>query len=158
MGVVETMKYNKWMLFKKLVFIIALFLLPGSQLLAQQAVFKVSGEIAFPKTGDLYIQLVTKEEFESDKDAGFGIIVAVGPEDIRKGRALFSFEGVPKGTYGIRCFQDVNGAGKMEKGMFGPKQPWGTYRPARPAFRAPHFDEVAFEVDKNVENIAIELK
>ncbi len=94
---------------------------------------------------------------KSDKDAG-SYYCRRRPEDIKKGRAPFSFEGVPKGTYGIRCFQDVSGTGKMEKGMFGPKQPWGTYRPARPTFRAPSFDEVSFEVDKNVENIAIELK
>ena len=142
----------------KLIFIAVLFLLTGSQLPAQQATFQVSGEISFQKTGDLYVQLITKEEFDSGKDAGFGIIVAVNPEDMKKGRASFSFEGIPKGTYGIRCFQDVNGTGKMEKGMFGPKEPWGTYRPARPTFRAPRFDEVVFEVDKDVENIAIELK
>ena len=110
------------------------------------------------KTGDLYVQLIIKEEFDSGKDAGFGIIVAVGPEDIKKGRAPFSFTGVPKGIYGIRCFQDVNGTGKMEKGIFGPKEPWGTYRPARPTFHAPRFDEIAFEVNKDIKDIKIELK
>jgi len=143
---------------RKLIFIIALFLLTGTQLSAQQATFTVSGEISFPKTGDLYVQLITKEEFDSGKDAGFGTVVAVNPEDMKKGRASFSFEGVPKGTYGIRCFQDVNGTGKMEKGMFGPKEPWGTYRPARPMFRAPRFDEISFEVDRDVKDIKFELK
>lgn len=52
----------------------------------------------------------------------------------------------------------MNGAGKMEKGIFGPKEPWGTYRPARPILRAPRFDEIAFEVEKDVKNIKIELK
>jgi len=41
------MKYDKWMFFGKLIFIIALFLLPGSQLPAQQATFKVGGAITF---------------------------------------------------------------------------------------------------------------
>ncbi|OPY78955.1 MAG: hypothetical protein A4E64_00555 [Syntrophorhabdus sp. PtaU1.Bin058] len=142
----------------KLIFIAVLFLLTGSQLPAQQATFQVSGEISFPKTGDLYVQLITKEEFDSGKDAGFGIIVATNPEDMKKGRVLFSFEGVPKGTYGIRCFQDVNRTGKMEKGLFGPKEPWGTYRPARPMLRAPRFDEISFEVNGDIRDIKIELK
>lgn len=142
----------------KLIFIAVLFLLTGSQLPAQQATFRVSGEISFPKTGDLYVQLITKEEFDSGKDAGFGTIVAVNPEDMKKGKAAFSFEGVPKGTYGIRCFQDVNGTGKMEKGIFGPKEPWGTYRPARPMLRAPRFDEISFEVNGDIRDIKIELK
>lgn len=148
--------YNTF--FKKLVFISILFLLSGGQLFAQQATFQISGEIAFPKTGNLYVQLITKEEFDSNKDAGFGIIVVAGAEDIKMGRSPFSFTGVPKGTYGIRCFQDVNGTGKMEKGMFGPKEPWGTYRPARPTFRAPRFDEIAFDVNRNINDIKIELK
>jgi len=153
------MRYDSRMFFKRLILIVVvLLLLPGAELPAQQATFKVSGEVTFPKTGNLFVQLITKEEFDSDKDAGFGIVVAVGPEDIKKGRAPFSFEGVPKGTYGIRCFQDVNGTGKMEKGMFGPKEPWGTYRPARPMFRAPRFDEISFEVNGDIRDIKIELK
>lgn len=152
------MLYNGRAFLKKLILIVALFLLPVSPLPAQQATFMVSGEISFLKTGDLYVQLITKEEFDSGKDAGFGIIVVVGPEDIRKGRAPFSFTGVPKNTYGIRCFQDMNGTGKMEKGMFGPKEPWGTYRPARPIFRSPRFDEISFEVNRDIKDIKIELK
>ncbi|MDD5008495.1 MAG: DUF2141 domain-containing protein [Syntrophorhabdaceae bacterium] len=152
------MRCDSRMFFKRLILIAALFLLPGAQVLAQQATFKVSGEIVFPKTGNLFVQLITREEFDSGKDAGFGVVVAVGPEDIKKGRAPFSFTGVPKGIYGIRCFQDVNGTGKMEKGIFGPKEPWGTYRPARPTFHAPRFDEIAFEVNKDIKDIEIELK
>lgn len=154
----ESMLYNGRAFLKNLILITALFFLTGSPLCAQQAAFQVSGEISFPKAGDLYVQLITKEEFDSGKDAGFGIIVAANPEDMKKGRAAFSFEGVPKGTYGIRCFQDVNRTGKMEKGMFGPKEPWGTYRPARPMLRAPRFDEISFEVNGDIRDIKIELK
>ncbi|HOE17943.1 MAG TPA: DUF2141 domain-containing protein [Syntrophorhabdaceae bacterium] len=146
------------MFFGKPFLIVILFVVCSVDVSGQQAIFTVSGEISFPGTGDLYVQLITKEEFDSDRDAGFGIIVAVGPEDVKKGRALFAFTGVPGGRYGIRCFQDVSGTGKMEKGMFGPKEPWGTYRPARPAFRAPRFDEISFEVNKDIGEIKIELK
>jgi len=146
------------MFFGKPFLIVILFVVCSVDVSGQQTIFTVSGEISFPGTGDLYVQLITKEEFDSDRNAGFGIIIVVGPENVKKGRTPFAFTGVPGGRYGIRCFQDVSGTGKMEKGMFGPKEPWGTYRPARPAFRAPRFDEISFEVNKDIGEIKIELK
>jgi uncharacterized protein (DUF2141 family) len=37
----------------------------------------------------------------------------------------FTFNSCQKGTYGIRCFQDLNNNGILDKGMFGPAEPYG---------------------------------
>lgn len=136
--------------------------------------FTVAGEIVFEKTGNVYVALVTEGEFEEhghhgekqDKedppaemqDSPFRLLLSVGEEDIEAGKIAFAFEQVPAGTYAIRAFQDVNGNGKMDIGMFGPKEPWGNYRAKRPKFRGPKFEEMAFEVQENISDIQIELK
>jgi len=140
-----------------IVFILALGLLqiPG---LAQEGGFNVKGEISFTKKSAITISLLTKEEFESNKGSRFRSIIEAGPEDLKKGKTSFSFTNVPEGTYGIRCFQDLNGNKILDRGAFGPVEPCGTYRPSRPAFRAPTFEEVAFKVDKDITDIEIELQ
>lgn len=140
-----------------IVFILLLGLLqiPG---LAQERKFNVKGEISFPKKGAIIIQLSTKEEFESNKGSRFQSIIELGPEDLKKGKTSFSFTNVPEGTYGIRCFQDLNGNRILDRGALGPEEPWGMYRPSKEAFRAPTFEEIAFKVDKDITDIAIELQ
>ena len=140
-----------------IVFILLLGLLqiPG---LAQEKMFNLKGEISFPKKGAIMISLLTKEEFESNKDPQFQSIIEVGPEDLKMQKISFSFTNVPEGTYGIKCFQDLNGNKTLDRGDFGPVEPWGMYRPSRPAFRAPTFEEIAFKVDKDITDIEIELQ
>ncbi len=124
--------------------------------------FTVSGEISFPKTGDLYVELVTEEQYQHDDEDGpetpFALIIAVGEEEEKSKTVSFEFEGVPEGTYGIRVFQDVNGNGELDAGMFGPKEPWGMYRPKRPKFRGPKFEEIAFEVKEDLTEIQFDIK
>ena len=120
--------------------------------------FSVGGEISFAKTGNLFIQLATEEEFKNHRTPPFVLILQVGPEEMRKGKVSFQFRGVPGGTYAIRCFQDVNGNKKLDQGAFGPSEPWGVYRPERPAFRGPKFEEISFVVDRDMADISIEVK
>ena len=140
-----------------IVFILLLGLLqiPG---LAQEKMFNLKGEISFTKKGAIMISLLTKEEFEGNKGTRFQSIIEAGPEDLKKGKTSFSFTNVPEGTYGIRCFQDLNDNRILDRGAFGPVEPWGMYRPSRPAFRAPTFEEIAFKVDKDITDIEIELQ
>ena len=120
--------------------------------------FMVGGEISFTKTGDLFIQLANEEEFNNDRTPPFALILRVGPEEMKKGKVSFQFGGVPGGTYGVRCFQDVNENQRLDRGVFGPSEPWGVYRPTRPAFRGPKFEEISFPVDRDITHIQIEVK
>lgn len=120
--------------------------------------FTVGGEISFTQTGDLFIQLATEEEFNNDRMPPFALILRVGPEETKKGKVPFQFGGVLTGTYVIRCFQDVNENQKLDRGMFGPSEPWGVYRPKRPAFRGPKFEEISFAVDRDMVDVQVEVK
>jgi uncharacterized protein (DUF2141 family) len=120
--------------------------------------FTVRGEVSFTKKGDLFIQLANEEEFKNDRTSPFALILRVGPEETKKGKVSFQFRGVPAGTYGIRCFQDVNGNQKLDWGAFGPTEPWGVYRPKRPSFRGPRFEEVSFTIDRDINDIQFAVK
>ena len=124
----------------------------------QEKGYIVSGEVTFSKTGDVYIKLVGKDDYDNEKDGPYGFIAKVGQSEIKKGRVPFAFKGIPGGVYGLCAFQDVNRTGKLEVGIFGPKEPWGNYRPSRPSLRAPRFDEIAFQLDKDLKNIVLEVK
>ena len=67
--------------------------------------FTVGGKISFPKTGNLYVELVIKQEFESDKPSPFRVILNLTPEAVEKGKTSFTFQDVPQGTYGIQWFR-----------------------------------------------------
>lgn len=58
-----------------------------------------------------------------------------------------SFDDVPHGVYAVSVVHDLNGNRRVDTNVFGlPKEAWGVSNNARPALRAPRFDEAAFEV------------
>jgi uncharacterized protein (DUF2141 family) len=103
-----------------------------------------------------------KEGEDQDKDeeeeTPFALIIKISEEEQQAGKVSFTFENVPEGTYGIQTFQDVNGNGQFDIGKLGPKEPWGTYRPKRPMFRSPKFQEIAFEVKEDITDMTFEVK
>lgn len=120
--------------------------------------FTVAGEIEFEKSGNIYLQIVTEDQFKNDKEGTASIIINVGAEEQQTGKVSFSLENVPAGTYAITSFQDVDGDGDLTFGTFGPKEPWGTYQHNRPKFSGPKFEKMAFEVKENLSGISIKLK
>ena len=120
-------------------------------------VFMVKGEIAFKEQGTIYVTLVTEEQFAAGVP-GLGQVLEVGPAETEAGKVAFAFEKISPGVYAVKSFQDVNGNGELDSGALGPKEPWGMYRDARPTFRAPKFEEVKFEVNRNLDDIRIILK
>ena len=127
----------------------------------------MTGEVTFTKSGDITLRLITEEQykksrddddekeekkgshdFAADKDIIGFLILKVGKKELERKKVVFAFTNVPEGIYVIESYQDVNGNGELDEGKFGPKDPWGTYRPKRPFFRGPKFKEVKFEVIK----------
>jgi uncharacterized protein (DUF2141 family) len=65
--------------------------------------------------------------------------------------ATCRFDGVNDGRYAIAVMHDRTGDHKLATNMFGaPDKPWGVSNDARPKFRAPTFDEAAFDVKGDV--------
>ena len=157
-----------------IVFVAAVALAQTEKVEAKESGFTVSGQIKVKKTGTLYLELLTKEQYEIDddddgqqKDSGSGtpvvkntseLKILVGEKEKQQGKVAFVFTNIPAGTYAIDGFLDVNGNGEFDVGKFGPKEPWGSYRHARPLFREARFDELQFELKQDLTDIEIEIK
>lgn len=74
--------------------------------------------------------------------------------------ATCTFDGVAPGTYAVAVLLDTNGNGKTDTNFFGkPTEPWGVSNDARPAMRAPNFEEASFTVAAGATlTIPVELK
>jgi uncharacterized protein (DUF2141 family) len=68
----------------------------------------------------------------------------------------YRFEVAP-GRWAVSAFEDRNGNGVLDMGLFGPKEPSGFWRPFH-GWHKPRFDEVASQVDHNVSDADVALK
>ena len=69
------------------------------------------------------------------------------------------FTGVSAGRYAISVGHDLNGNKRVDMNFVGmPTEQWGVSRGARPALRAPHFDEAVFEVTAGATELVIDIK
>lgn len=121
-------------------------------------VYTLQGEISIKENGDIYMGLVTQEEFRQKKPGRFGQRITVTPAMQEAGKVPFTLGDIPPGTYALECYQDVNGNGKMDSIFIIPTEPWGVYRTARPLMRAPRFKEMAFEVQSDIDDIQMSLR
>lgn len=71
---------------------------------------------------------------------------------IEAGSAKYVFKDVPFGEYGVKCFHDENGSGKLDYGLFGiPKEEYGFSNNARSKdFSKAKFYLATPEVEMNV--------
>lgn len=57
------------------------------------------------------------------------------------------FRGLAPGRYAVSVGHDLNGNRRVDTNLFGvPTEPWGVSNNARPALRAPRFEEAAFTI------------
>jgi len=68
----------------------------------------------------------------------------------------YKFDVAP-GQWAVSAFEDTNGNGVLDMGMFGPKEPSGFWR-AFTAWHKPKFDEVSARVDKDIPDADITLR
>lgn len=132
-------------------------LIAGMAAAQERGTFVVAGTIGFPKQGVIRIQLVD--------EAGFGALgespwqAAISTDGAVDGQVSFRFEGVPAGVYAIRCYQDENGNGKLDRRLgIIPKEPYGFYRSFEAKMRGPRFDEISFSVDRSISDIEFEVE
>ena len=85
-------------------------------------IFTVSGECQVTGRGLLQVFLVDERSFSVPMSAIQAVITKLDALGPKTQRVAFAFI-VPQGTYGIRCFLDVNGNGVLDTGLFGPLEP-----------------------------------
>ena len=108
-------------------------------------VFEICGTVSDYRPGkSIYLALYTGEE-DFRKRNYLKALRFTGdrlpPDSVR-----YCFCDVAAGEYMIACYQDINGDGKLNYGMFGsPVEPYCFFRPFTGVFR-PHFDDCSFTV------------
>ena len=145
------------MIRKIILFSGCLVLLLSSTVPARAAGFTISGQIHFKKPGIIHVKVVTRKQYADNTRSPFRLKIPVDAAAKTK-TVPFAFRDVPAGTYGIMVFEDTDGNGKLDMGMFGPREPWGLYRPVRPMFHKPRFDDFSFSLKKDITEIDIHLK
>ena len=118
--------------------------------------FTVSGKCIVSEPGELYIFLVDEEAFKIPLTGYKKLVIKVTPNHVVERYIDFSFNALEKGKYGIRCFLDTNNNAKLDKGLFGPKEPWGmSWQGDGYKGGFPKFNDIAFAVNKDINNIKI---
>ena len=143
---------------KKIKLILSGFLiLVTATAFAQSSNFTIGGEILTNDIGNIYIYLVDEVSSKTPL-TGIKVIVIKNKGNNRNSQNVsFQFENVEEGIYGIRCYQDVNGNEKLDKGLFGPKEPWWLSWQEEKHSIFPKFKDIAFKVDSNIKDIQITL-
>jgi uncharacterized protein (DUF2141 family) len=122
--------------------VLALLCVMPVALMAQET-FTVTGRVNTPSPeGRVYVFLCDRESF----DVPFcGMDTVSYWVNYDKTYVDYEFKNVPAGEYTIRSFQDVNGNHRLDKWIFGPREPWGFSYSGEMKF-PPSFDDVSFDV------------
>lgn len=116
----------------------------------------ISGQIHINQPGIIFIYLVDEQSSQIPL-SGSLLTIEPSKDDVDAGFVSFLFSNLEQGTYGIRCFQDLNDNGKLDKGLFGPSEPWGFSWNKQTHNIRPIFLDYCYRVDGDVINIEIYL-
>lgn len=131
-------------IFKQFAIILFLIVLSFSAVQAQS--FSIKGKINCSEEGTLYLFLVDKHSF---KIPFTGIDTLVIKPESGIDSVSFEFKNVQKGKYGIRGFLDKNENEKLDKGLFGPSEPWVISWQDGRCFPF-DFEDIAFLLDADI--------
>ena len=122
----------------------------------------ISGEVAFSNEGDVYICLLTMEEFRNFQTPGHELgsqkckLVKMSAAVKGAGKTPFRFDGVAKGSYTIVALQDVNNNGKADFEQYIITEPLGSYKEGDPSL-ALRWEEIKFDLEKDITGIKIKM-
>jgi uncharacterized protein (DUF2141 family) len=119
---------------------------------------KITGRVLINEEGVLYIYLVDEEQFSAPFTGIKEIVVPISPTQLDSGNVPFAFPNIPTGRYGIRVFIDTNGNGKLDRGLFGPSEPWGMSWQNKRVARIPRFKDIAFPVTEDIVGLEIDSR
>ena len=143
---------------KKLLLIFLLTLLIVNSINAVDEKYNIEGKIYFKNEKTIYIYLVDIETVKKPFTGIEKIVVRPNSNDLEIGFLNFKFYKIPKGIYGIRCYQDLNENGKLDRGAFGPKEPWQLSWYCKVKSVIPTFEDFCFLLDYDKTDISLILK
>ena len=124
--------------------------------------FTVSGEVTFQYDGDIYICLLTMEGFRDFNIPRHKLsespckVIQMNIDLKKAGKVSFTFDNIPKGTYCVFTYQDVNMNGEVDFENYRINEPWGSYKEGAIGL-SPTWGKLKFDVEKDITGITIEM-
>ena len=145
---------------KKAMLFLASFLLVSGFAYAEEK-FTVSGEVTIQYDGDIYICLLTMEEFRvlliprHELSQSPCKVIQMNTDLKKAGKVSFTFDNIPKGTYCVFTYQDVNMNGEVDRTGYDFNEPWGSYKET--IHRIPPWGIMKFDLEKDITGITIQM-
>jgi uncharacterized protein (DUF2141 family) len=124
--------------------------------------YALSGQVTFSGHENIYISIYTIENFPNFKKVlpspPFSQKITPNPEQVKTGKFSFTFSGVPKGTYCIVAFQDVDNNGKLRCTTWGGvEEPICFYKTFSDPLCLGTWNDVKFELVRDITGIIMKL-
>ena len=118
-------------------------------LFAQSDTFTIKGVIKFKESGTIRLSLINESQFNQTTRFVDKFKKKPTEEEIANGQCTFTFKNIPRGVYGINGYQELNENGKLDMGLFGPKEPWGMSFIEKRPFGPPKFKQMCFLLEND---------
>jgi len=146
---------------KKVILLLGILFMASSFVYAEEK-FSIAGQVTFSGHENIYISIYTIENFPNFKKAlpspPFFQKITPNPEQIKLGRVSFTFSRVPKGTYCIVAFQDVDNNGKLRCTTWGGvEEPICFYKTFSDPLCLGTWNDVKFELVSDITGIIMKL-
>ena len=125
--------------------------------------YTITGDVSFQYDGNIYICLCTKEEWRKFHRPGHELsqppykLVKMNNDLKKEGKVSFRLNSIPKGTYVIVAYQDVNKNKKVDFVGHHMSEPFGTYKEGDPVNTHPMWDLRKFNLENDIEGIEIQI-
>ena len=145
---------------KKAMLLFGILLMASAFAYAEEK-FTVSGEVTFQYDGDIYICLLTKEEFRDFLIPRHTLsespckVIQMNTDLKKAGKVSFTFDNIPKGTYCVFTYQDVNMNGEVDREKH-ICEPRGSYKEAFIGV-SPTWGKMKFDLESDITEITIEM-
>ena len=123
--------------------------------------YSISGKVGFTGKETIYIALYTREAFKEYKrplpSKPYLQIIKPTADQVKGGKASFEFSAIPKGTYCILAFQDLDNDGKMktEGGGGAIVEPWDSFRESTRSTAS--WNDLKFELKSDLDCIVLNI-
>jgi uncharacterized protein (DUF2141 family) len=120
--------------------------------------YSITGRVLINEEGVLYIYLVDEEQFSIPFTGIKEFVIPISSIHLDSGTVPFAFQNIPAGRYGIRVFIDTNDNGKLDRGLSGPREPWGMSWQEKRISRIPRFKDIAFQLAGDIHGLEIDSR
>ena len=146
---------------KKAMLLLGILLMASAFAYAEEKC-SISGQVTFSGHENIYISIYTIENFpnlvKSLPSPPFFQKISPNSEQIKAGRASFTFSGVPKGSYCIVAFQDLDNNGKLTCDTWNQiQEPICFYKEPTDVVLGAIWNNVKFEVVSDITGIIMKL-